>query len=273
MKCEKKYRCHDGHIEYYQHDSKVTNCPMKFSLYRPDKIKTNKILVWLSGLTCTEENFQIKAGASRFLSEYGMALICPDTSPRNLNIPGENDSYDFGEGAGFYIDASQAPWDKNYKMESYLVNELLDLATKTLKIDEPCEYGISGHSMGGHGALTLGLKYPKMFSSISAFSPILNPTKCPWGIKAFTGYLGSNTELWKEHDFLELLKGTDKVNPIRIDQGLDDEFLVSQLNLQNLEEYLSSKSVNGIEIHKHQGFDHSYYFISSFIQKHIQFHG
>ena len=272
MKCEKKYRCYDGHIEYYRHDSKVTNCPMKFSLYRPEKIKLNKILVWLSGLTCSEENFQIKAGASRFLSEQGVALICPDTSPKDLNLPGDNDGYDFGEGASFYIDATKSPWDRNYKMESYLINELLGLATEIFKIEGPSNYGILGHSMGGHGALTLGLKYPEIFSSISAFSPILNPTDCPWGIKAFTGYLGKDSGQWKKHDFLELLKTTEKVNPIRIDQGLNDEFLETQLNLQNLEKYLEARPMDTIKIYKHEDFDHSYYFISSFIEEHIHFH-
>jgi S-formylglutathione hydrolase len=269
---EKKYRSFNGFVEYYSHVSNVTNTKMNFSLYRPDGLtKTSPVLYWLSGLTCTEENFQIKAGASRVLSETGCLLVCPDTSPRGLNLPGEHESYDFGSGAGFYLDATEAPWNSSYRMESYIVTELLDLV-QTIASHNDQKRGLFGHSMGGHGALTLGLKYPDKFSSLSAFSPILHPIKSPWGKKAFSAYLGGNEESWKNHDFIELLKSSNYSREILIDQGMNDEFLSSQLGGEYLEQLMATKNYSNIRYRKQAGFDHSYYFISTFIEEHLHFH-
>lgn len=261
-----------GQTLVYQHASKVTQTAMNFGVYLPSQAKSEKLpgLVWLSGLTCTEQNFLTKAGAQRLAEELKLILIVPDTSPRGLNLPGEHDSYDFGSGAGFYLDATMKPWVDHYRMESYVTTELLDIATSILPLDRQ-RLGIFGHSMGGHGALTLGLKYPKIFKTISAFAPICNPVTCAWGQKAFTGYLGPDTDQWLRYDAVELLKYETPQNPILIDQGMEDEFLKEQLHAETLSNIVEHRALD-VTIRYQEGYDHSYYFISTFIADHLEHH-
>lgn len=228
------HACFGGEQRFYQHASTEIGLPMKFSVFLPPQAQQGPVpaLLFLAGLTCTEETFMVKAGAQRLAAELGLALIAPDTSPRGANVPGEADSWDFGVGAGFYLDATQAPWHTHWRMESYLLKELLPLVSAQLPIDGT-RLGISGHSMGGHGALTLALRHPGRFKTVSAFAPICAPTQCPWGEKAFTGYLGPDRTTWLEHDATVLMQH-QPVAPypagILIDQGLDDKFLADQLH-------------------------------------------
>jgi S-formylglutathione hydrolase len=245
---------------------------MRFSVFRPENLaQIQGGLVWLSGLSCTEENFITKAGSQRFLSELNMVLICPDTSPRGLNLPGEHDSYDFGSGAGFYVDALTGSYKDHYKMYSYVNDEIYSLFDS--KFNLKGNISISGHSMGGHGALVLGLRNPIKYKSVSAFSPIVNPTRCAWGQKAFQGYLGEDKSLWNSYDACELLlKGCTHPQEILIDQGLADEFLdKNQLLPQNFEK-AALKAEQKLILEYQEAYDHSYYFISTFIEKHIRFH-
>lgn len=201
-------KCFDGHQNVYSHYSNELACIMKFAIYLPPHIEDNKkvpVLYWLSGLTCTEENFIQKAGAQRYASQHGICIVCPDTSPRNVNIPGEDDSYDFGSGAGFYLNAIQSPWDKHYRMFNYVTSELMKIINDNFPVTAD-KQGICGHSMGGHGALICSLKNPGLYTSVSAIAPISNPINCAWGQKAFKGYLGENEELWREWDATELVK-------------------------------------------------------------------
>jgi S-formylglutathione hydrolase len=262
----------DGYTRVYEHQSEVTKTMMKFGAYVPSQVKVKKAptVVWLSGLTCTEQNFLTKAGAQQTAEELGLILIAPDTSPRGLNLPGEHESYDFGSGAGFYLDATQQPWAEHYRMETYITRELLSVAEKVLPIDLS-RVGICGHSMGGHGALTLGLKHPKVFKSISAFSPICQPTECPWGRKAFEGYLGSDPASWKNYDATYLLQSETSPYPILIDQGTKDEFLENQLKTPALERVVKARGLD-IKVRYQEGYDHSYYFISTFIADHLRHH-
>lgn len=264
-----------GTVLFYKHASTACQTDMRFSVYLPPQValepnKKHPVLFWLSGLTCTEENFMSKAGAQQYAAKYGIILIAPDTSPRDLNLAGEDDSWDFGSGAGFYINASQPPWSKHYRMEEYVADELFKLVGEQFPADLN-KAGIFGHSMGGHGAITLALKYPNKYKSLSAFAPICAPTLCSWGKKAFSGYLGDDASLWQQHDAHLLIKTSTTRLPLLIDQGSDDPFLQEQL----LPEHLinAAQSIDyPITYRLQDGYDHSYYFIASFMEDHIQHH-
>ena len=265
--------CFGGTQGVYSHQSSATGTPMQFAVYQPPQAADGPVPVlwYLSGLTCTEENFTVKAGAQRYAAEHGITLVAPDTSPRGANIAGEDDSYDFGSGAGFYVNASEAPWSSNYRMYDYIVDELQALVMKNFAADAGRQ-GITGHSMGGHGALTIGLNNSDRYRSISAFSPICAPSQCPWGDKALGGYLGNNKESWKRHDATELIKsGARSANRILIDQGDADQFLAEQLKPE-LFQAACDAGGQAVEIRMQPGYDHSYYFIGSFIGEHIAFH-
>ncbi len=278
QKITSEHACFGGVQRFYEHDSFVIGLPMRYSVYLPPQAKQGAVpaLLYLAGLTCNEETFMIKAGAQRLAAELGLALICPDTSPRGdapQSIAGATASWDFGIGAGFYLDATQSPWAQFWRMESYLIKELLPMVTSTLPIDAD-RIGIFGHSMGGHGALTLALKYPGKFKSLSAFAPICAPTQCPWGEKAFTGYLGSDLSTWAAHDASYLMQSrTTAPYPagILIDQGLADKFLPEQLHPHLFEAACASVS-QPLTLRRHAGYDHGYYFISTFMQVHLQHH-
>lgn len=268
MKVLKSHKTFGGKTEFWSHQSETTKTEMKFSTFIPaGEIKG--CLIWLSGLTCTDENFITKAGAQRILALENLMVICPDTSPRGLNLPDEHTSYDFGSGAGFYVDASTPGYKDHYKMYSYITCELYSIIQNHFK---QTKISIFGHSMGGHGALIMGLNRPDLFKSISAFSPIVNPSKVPWGQKALAGYLGDDQNTWKNFDAVELLKDHKK-HPceILIHQGLQDEFLENQLKT----DLFKTEALKQDQPHKIvmcEGYDHSYYFISSFIEDHIKFH-
>ncbi|HRH06654.1 MAG TPA: S-formylglutathione hydrolase [Burkholderiaceae bacterium] len=278
LKILSEHACFGGAQRFYEHDSTVIGLPMRYSVYLPPQAKQAAVpaLLYLAGLTCNEETFMIKAGAQRLAAELGLALICPDTSPRGeapQRIAGATASWDFGIGAGFYLDAIQAPWAQFWRMESYLIKELLPMVTSTLPIDAD-RIGIFGHSMGGHGALTLALKYPGKFKSLSAFAPICAPTQCPWGEKAFTGYLGSDRSTWAAHDASALMLAQSTAPypaGILIDQGLADKFLPEQLHPHLFEAACASAS-QALTLRRHAGYDHGYYFISTFMQDHLQHH-
>ena len=266
-------KCFGGRQLRYQHQSEVNHCLMTFSVFLPPQAKVNKVpvLYWLSGLTCTDENFVLKAGAQQYAAKYGIALICPDTSPRGEHIQDdENQAYDFGLGAGFYVNATQEPWVNHYQMYDYVLNELPKLVNAHLPIDGALT-SISGHSMGGHGALTIALKNPNSFKSVSAFAPICSPIQCPWGQKALLGYLGNHQQEWFKYDATELLKVADDHLPILIDQGDSDDFIVDQLKPELLK-HASDVAHYPIKLRMQKGYDHSYFFISSFIGEHIAFH-
>ena len=271
-----RVKCFDGEQYVFEHDSDACSCKMKFAFFSPPKDKApGAALLWLSGLTCTEQNFVTKAGAQRVASELGLALVCPDTSPRGEGVPNDLDgAYDLGLGAGFYLDATEQPWVGHYKMRRYILEELLPASVAKLSVD-PGRVGISGHSMGGHGALTLGLTAPDQFRSISAFAPIANPVEAPCGKKAFDAYLGSDKELWRAYDATCLIADGARPNPmvdaILVDQGLDDEFLDEQLMPRRLETAGKNAGI-GINLRFRDGYDHSYYFIASFITDHLRWH-
>ena len=270
-----EHGCFGGQQRFYKHDSKEIGLPMRFSVFLPPQAALGQVpaLIYLAGLTCNEETFMTKAGAQRLAAELGLALIAPDTSPRGANAPGEADSWDFGVGAGFYLDATQTPWAKNWRMESYITQELLPLVTNTLPVNA-ARVGIFGHSMGGHGALTLALKHPALFKSVSAFAPICAPMQCPWGHKAFTGYLGVDETAWAAHDATALM-GQQTAPPypggILIDQGLADKFLAEQLH-PHLFEAACASAGQPLTLRRHAGYDHGYYFIASLIADHLQRH-
>ena len=269
------HACFGGEQRFYRHDSGAIGLPMKFAVYLPPQASQGPVpaLLYLAGLTCTEETFAIKASAQRRAAELGLALITPDTSPRGANVPGEAESWDFGVGAGFYLDATQAPWATHWRMESYLMNELLPLCTAQLPIDAQ-RLGIFGHSMGGHGALTLALRHPGRFKTLSAFAPICAPTQCPWGEKAFTGYLGADRTSWGEHDATVLMENQPLApypGGILIDQGLADKFLEGQLH-PHLFEAACTQIGQPLTLRRHAGYDHGYYFIQTFIDDHLQHH-
>ncbi len=274
-----EHGCFGGLQRFYRHDSREIGLPMRFSVFLPPQAQIDAAggkvpaLVFLAGLTCNEETFMTKAGAQKIAAELGLALIAPDTSPRGAGVAGESDSWDFGVGAGFYLDASQSPWQKNYRMESYITAELLPLIAASLPIDA-ARLGIFGHSMGGHGALTLALRHPGQFKSVSAFAPICAPTQCAWGHKAFNGYLGTDTGTWAAHDASALMAATDAVpypGGILIDQGLADKFLPDQLNPQ-LFEAACATAGQPLMLRRHAGYDHGYYFIASFMADHLKHH-
>jgi len=246
---------------------------MRFGIYLPPQAKAGKVpvLYWLSGLTCTDENFATKAGAQRVAAELGIAIVMPDTSPRGLDLPGENDSYDFGSGAGFYLNATQAPWAGHYNMYDYVVDELPALVNEHFPVDGQ-RTSISGHSMGGHGALTIALKNPDRYRSVSAFAPIAAPTQCPWGEKALMGYLGADRAGWLQYDATELVKTAQLPGEILIDQGGADDFLQEQLKPELFEQACRA-SGQRLLLRLQPGYDHSYFFIASFIEEHLRFHG
>jgi S-formylglutathione hydrolase len=245
---------------------------MRFAIYLPPQAEHGKVpvLYWLSGLTCTDENFATKAGAQRVAAELGMAIVMPDTSPRGLNLPGEDDAYDFGSGAGFYLNATQAPWAGHYNMYDYVVTELPEQVNANFAVDGE-RVSISGHSMGGHGALTIALKNPDRYRSVSAFSPIVAPSQVPWGQKAFTGYLGDDKEAWQQYDATELVRQRQLSGEILIDQGGADDFLAEQLQ-PNLFEAACKEAGQKLTLRLQPGYDHSYFFIASFIEEHLRFH-
>ncbi|XP_072978763.1 S-formylglutathione hydrolase [Typha angustifolia] len=263
-----------GYNRRYNHFSPTLGCSMTFTIFFPPSPTPHTkfpILYWLSGLTCTDENFITKSGAQRMASAKGVALVAPDTSPRGLNIEGEADSWDFGVGAGFYLNATNEKW-KNWRMYDYIVKELPKVLSENFdQLDTSCA-SISGHSMGGHGALTIYLKNLDKYKSVSAFAPIVNPVKCPWGQKAFSNYLGNSQLDWEEYDATCLVSKCNKIsNSILIDQGEDDKFLHGQLLPHNFEE--ACKSVNApLTLRMQPGYDHSYYFIATFIDDHICHH-
>lgn len=262
-----------GWLKRYQHQSNTLGCEMIFAVYLPPQAETKPVPVlwWLSGLTCNDENFTQKAGALRIAAELGIAIICPDTSPRGLDLPGEHDSYDFGSGAGFYLNATQAPWAKHYRMYDYLVDELPKLVFSELPLNG--REAISGHSMGGHGALVLALRQPERYCSVSAFAPIVNPSNCPWGIKAFEYYLGTDKSTWAQYDTCELIKhNTGNKQPLFVDQGEADNFLTEQLKPQTLVA-ICEQYQHPLTYRSHVGYDHSYFFIATFIEDHLRYHG
>ncbi|MGY0579144.1 MAG: S-formylglutathione hydrolase [Paraglaciecola chathamensis] len=260
-----------GWHKQYSHQSKTLNCTMRFAIYLPPQISSGSkvpVLYWLSGLTCTDENFMQKAGAQRIAAELGIAIVAPDTSPRGDDVA-DDEGYDLGKGAGFYVNATQAPWDRHYQMYDYVVNELPQLIEATFPVSD--KRAISGHSMGGHGALTIAMRNPDRYTSVSAFSPISNPLNCPWGEKAFSAYLGKDRATWREYDASELMRAATQFVPALVDQGASDDFLTEQLKPEALQ---SAANASGypLALNLHEGYDHSYYFISSFIEGHLRFH-
>lgn len=263
----------DGWHKQYSHHSNVLNCKMRFAIYLPPQANSKNsvpVMYWLSGLTCTDENFMHKAGALQIAAKLGIAIVVADTSPRGENVPDdENQSYDLGKGAGFYINATQSPWNTHYQMYDYVVDELPKIIETHFPVNS--QRVISGHSMGGHGALVIALRNPKLYKSVSAFSPISNPINCAWGIKAFTAYLGDDRDAWSAYDACELLRKTTVQVPLMVEQGSNDQFLDKQLKTESL--LMAAKASNyPLTFNMAEGYDHSYYFISSFISKHLYFH-
>ncbi|MFU8878032.1 MAG: S-formylglutathione hydrolase [Wenzhouxiangellaceae bacterium] len=266
-------KCFGGFQHRYRHRSVTLDCDMTFSVYLPPQAESGTVpqLYWLSGLTCTDENFVIKAGAQQFAARYGVAVICPDTSPRGEGVPDDAaGAYDFGLGAGFYLNATQTPWNKHYRMYDYLLDELPGLVNANFPV-APDRTAISGHSMGGHGALTIALKNPGRFRSASAFSPISAPMRCPWGEKAFGNYLGPDREQWKQYDTTELVGLATEHLPMLVDQGEADNFLQDQLKTELLVKAFREAGY-ALQVRMQPGYDHSYFFIASFIEQHLQFH-
>ena len=271
-----EHACCGGVQRFYKHESSSIGLPMRFSVFLPAQAVTGErvpALIYLAGLTCNEETFMTKAGAQRRAAELGIALIAPDTSPRDAGISGERDAWDFGWAASFYLDATQAPWSKHYRMETYLTQELVSVIGEHLPIDTQ-RLGLFGHSMGGHGALTLALRHSELFKSLSAFAPICAPAQCPWGQKAFTGYLGGDRNDWLQHDATAIM-GEKRSAPypdgILIDQGLADKFLEAQLHPHLFEDACQSVG-QPLTLRRHTGYDHGYYFISTFINDHLDHH-
>lgn len=271
-----QHGCFGGVQRFYRHESREIGLPMRFSVYLPPKAVAGEkcpAVFYLAGLTCTEETFMIKGGAQRVAARENLILITPDTSPRGANLPGDTESWDFGVAAGFYLDATEEPWDDHYRMYSYIVEELRTLVIDTLPVDA-ARIGIMGHSMGGHGALVLALRNPQLFRSVSAFAPIAAPTQCPWGKKAFSGYLGDDETTWLDYDATLLMEDCDTAPfpaGILIDQGLDDQFLAQQLH-PHLFEAACAGIGQPLTLRRHAGYDHGYYFISTFVEDHLIAH-
>ena len=279
-----EHACFGGLQRFYRFDSTAIGLPMRFSVYLPpgaegkrlpqDRLPQDRlpVLFYLAGLTCTEETFMTKAGAQRVAAQEGLILVAPDTSPRGAGVPGETDSWDFGVGAGFYVDATEAPWSRHYRMYSHIL-ELRELVLARLPAD-PARVGIFGHSMGGHGALMMALRNPDLFRSVSAFAPIAAPMRCPWGQKAFGGYLGADQDSWRRYDASALMAAMDRApfpGGILVDQGLADKFLAEQLYPEAFEE-ACARVGQPLTLRRHAGYDHGYYFISTFIEEHLKFH-
>jgi S-formylglutathione hydrolase len=263
--------CFGGRQQVWRHESRATGTPMNVAVFLPPQAESGPVpaLVWLSGLTCTEENFTVKAGAQRVAAELGLALIAPDTSPRGADTP-DDPAYDLGQGAGFYLDATAPPWAARYRMQSYVGEELIDLITEHFPIDR-ARLAISGHSMGGHGALVTALRRPGLFRSVSAFAPIASPMRCPWGRKAFSAYLGADETHWREWDATALLADGARIGDLLVDQGEADPFLAEQLRPDLLVEACAGAGVP-LDLRRRPGYDHSYFTIATFIGEHLDWH-
>ena len=265
-----QHRVHGGTLSYCRHASAATGTPMRFSVFVPQVDGPVPYLIWLSGLTCTEDNFTTKAGAYAAAAKAGVAIVAPDTSPRGEGVA-DDPAYDLGQGAGFYVDAVQAPWAPHFKMESYIVADMIAAVEGAFPLD-PSRRGVFGHSMGGHGALTLTLRYPELFKAVSAFAPICSPTQCAWGQKAFAAYLGPDETAWREHDAALLIAaGRARVSEILVDQGTADNFLAEQLKPELLAAACETAGV-ALTLRMQEGYDHSYFFISSFVADHVAWH-
>ena len=270
-----EHRSYGGTTGFYRHRSEINDCLMQFAVYVPPQAaeRSVPVVTYLAGLTCTEETFMIKAGAQRLASELGLMLVAPDTSPRGDDVPDDPEgAYDFGLGAGFYLNATAAPWSAHYQMYDYITEELPALLFDRFPGDRDRQ-GITGHSMGGHGALTIGLKNPDIYRSISAFAPICNPMDCPWGQKAFSAYLGDDRNDWREYDATELLRNGAALpsHPLLVDQGMADQFLDTELRSEALEQVAQERGL-ALELRRHDGYDHGYYFISTFMADHLRHH-
>jgi S-formylglutathione hydrolase len=272
MEVISEHGCFGGTQGFYRHASTSTGTSMRFGVYTPPQatIRPVPVLFYLAGLTCTEETFAIKAGAQQHAAANGLMLVTPDTSPRGTGVAGADAAWDFGTAAGFYLDATQAPWSAHWRMEHYVTDELRALVLEHFNA-RPDRVGIFGHSMGGHGALTLALRHPGWYQSVSAFAPIAAPMHCPWGVKAFSGYFGDDRAAWAAHDATALVKAGARVPPLLIDQGLADQFLAEQLHPQ-LFEAACFNAGQPLTLRHHEGFDHGYYFISTFMADHIAHH-
>jgi len=260
-----------GWHKQYSHHSKSLNCNMQFAIYLPPQVSTGEkvpVLYWLSGLTCTDENVMQKSGIQRIAAELGIAIVAPDTSPRGDEVA-DDEAYDLGQGAGFYVNATEMPWSKHYQMYDYVVNELPELIESAFPVSD--KRAIAGHSMGGLGALNIGMLNPANYRSMSAFSPVSNPVNCPWGQKAFSAYLGKDKSNWLNYDPSELMKRATHFVPAKVDQGQSDNFLVEQLKPETLVAAAQSSGYP-LAYQLHEGYDHSYYFIASFIEEHLRFH-
>lgn len=275
MQALNEHHCYGGTVGYYEHAAESTNCSMRFAVFTPPQATEAPVPVvtWLSGLTCTEETFMIKAGAQRIAAKLGLMLVAPDTSPRGADVPDDAKAqYDFGLGAGFYVNATEAPWQQHYQMYDYVTEELPQLLAQAFPADLSRQ-GICGHSMGGHGALVIGLRNPETYQAVSAFAPIANPSACPWGEKALGGYLGDDRRAWGRYDATELVMGLAQppAHPLLIDQGLKDEFLTTQLHPERFESACRDRGV-ALNLRRHAGYDHGYFFISSFMEDHLRHH-
>ena len=278
-------KCFSGLQKVFSHESTSTKCKMNFAIYLPPaavespshgghaRTQRFPVLFWLSGLTCSEQNFIVKSGYQRYAARHGLIVVAPDTSPRGCNVPGESDRWDFGVGAGFYVDATQAPFDKNWHMYTYVTKELPELIHANFPTLGPKHQGISGHSMGGHGALICALKNPDMYRSVSAFSPISNPSECEWGRRAFTGYLGDDQEVWKDWDACHLVrKYNGPPMSVLIDQGDADQYLHDELKPFNFVSACSATGALDVSLRLQEGYDHSYFFVGTFIGDHFEYH-
>jgi S-formylglutathione hydrolase len=273
MRIQSENRCFGGSQAVYEHDSEATGTPMRFALFTPPAAEAGSVPVvyWLSGLTCTEDNFTAKAGAQRMAAELGLMIVAPDTSPRGDGVADDpNGAYDFGLGAGFYVDATEPPWSSHYRMRSYVEVELPRLIGQNFPADTQRQ-GIFGHSMGGHGALTIALRNPAAYRSVSAFAPIVSPMNCPWGGKALDGYLGDDRSRWREYDACALIEDGARVPELLVDQGSADAFLDEQLKPELLEAACAEAGIL-LTLRKQHGYDHSYFFIASFIDDHLRWH-
>lgn len=271
METVKSHVVHGGTLRYLKHDSATTGTPMTLSVFIPAGEGPFPVLIWLSGLTCTEDNFTTKAGAYKAAAEHGVIIVAPDTSPRGEGVA-DDAAYDLGQGAGFYVDATQAPWAPHFRMESYVTGELIELIDAEFPTTKT--RSVFGHSMGGHGALTLALRHPELFRSVSAFAPIASPTRCPWGEKAFSAYLGEDRTKWAKHDAALLIEGgaaKGVFDDILVDQGDADSFLTDQLKPELLKA-AAQKAGQGLTLRMQPGYDHSYFFMASFVDDHVAFH-
>lgn len=272
MKTNSEHRSFSGTQGFYEHASDACGGPMRFSVYLPPQAAKGPVpaVYYLAGLTCTEETFPAKAGAQRVAAELGLALVCPDTSPRAARYPGDDASWDFGQGAGFYLDATAAPWSATYRMATYVTKELVALVEASFPIAKD-RRGIFGHSMGGHGALVSALRNPGLYRTVSALAPICAPTEVPWGEKAFTGYLGEDRSAWKAWDASALVRTATPSGTWLVDQGLSDKFLPPQLRPERLEEACAA-SGQALVLRRHEGYDHGYYFVATFAEDHLRHH-